>query len=96
MRGEVGLGEWNGTRVPRLRVDSVDDKEQVEEDDSDVKSDKERIKRLRRSWGRSAQDERKKCDIDSNEDEEIRKTKMMDQKIEARGREKIRDIGGKN
>ena len=56
-------GEWNGTKIPRLRVESVEDGKELKEDEIEenevIQLEKERIGRLRKTWKKSKQSKRK-------------------------------------
>ena len=80
-------GEWNGTRVPRLRLESEEKNiEQKDLEEEEIQTEeRDRIKKIRSTWKKSTQNKRK-CVTSGNEDDEyseisdqeMRKTKIFE------------------
>ena len=72
-------GEWNGTRVPRLRLESVEDKD--EDLEEELLSRKESRKKLRQQWIRK-DPEKRKCDETSDCDDNDQRKRMKRRRVD--------------
>ena len=86
-------GEWNGTRVPRLRLESIEEEvEQVQVEEVETREEKKiRIKRMRKLWKKPIAGKRRKYKCDDNcdnEDAEVKGREIKRRKTEdLRGRQ---------